>query len=130
VYKRQDVALSVLASVIGHQKEKGWVITDSGWTALSGDRGTASHKIDQGYGLVCAIDGTPYPDLIVTGANQEHGIISSHSANTIPWEQFEVGQMVRILPNHACATGANFEQYHIVDGGIEIMDVWQRVNGW
>ncbi|MFX4921988.1 hypothetical protein ABTC28_19915, partial [Acinetobacter baumannii] len=26
-----DIAMSVLATVIGHQREKGWIIIDAGW---------------------------------------------------------------------------------------------------
>ena len=37
----EDIALTVLATVIGHQRAKGWIITDAGWMALSRDRGTA-----------------------------------------------------------------------------------------
>src|SRR5690606_5767754 len=47
-----DIALSVLATVIGHQNEKGWIIVDSGWMAMSKDRGTASQAVDQYYGVV------------------------------------------------------------------------------
>ena len=36
----QDLALSVLTSVIGHQVDKAWAITDAGWMAMSRDRGT------------------------------------------------------------------------------------------
>ena len=46
-----DIAISVLATVIGHQPEKGWIITDAGWMALSRDRGTSAQPVDQGYGL-------------------------------------------------------------------------------
>ena len=35
-----DIALSVLATVIGHQHERGWILIDAGWMALSRDRGT------------------------------------------------------------------------------------------
>lgn len=45
-------------------------ITDAGWMALSSDRGTAEQKTDQGFGVVCDIEGRPYPDLIVMGANE------------------------------------------------------------
>ena len=75
VCSTEDVALSVLAEVIGHQNEKGWTITDAGWMAMSRDRGTAGQAVDQGYGLVCDLAGRPIPDLIVVGANQEHGIV-------------------------------------------------------
>lgn len=57
ICKPEDIAISLLVTVIGHQMEKGWVITDGGWMALSRDRGTANQKVDQGYGLVCDIDG-------------------------------------------------------------------------
>ena len=42
----QDIALSVLATVIGHQPDKGWAIIDAGWMAMSRDRGTQAQKID------------------------------------------------------------------------------------
>jgi len=130
VCKETDIAVSVLASIIGHQKRKGWVITDAGWMALSNDRGTASQKIDQGYGLVCNVDGVALHNLIVSGANQEHGIIADRAQKDLPWESFGIGSMLRILPNHACATGAMHDRYNVIDGSMEIVDVWKRVNGW
>ncbi|MBA3478282.1 MAG: alanine racemase, partial [Lautropia sp.] len=47
-----DIALSVLTSVIGHQPEKGWAIVDAGWMAMSRDRGTQAQRHDYGYGQV------------------------------------------------------------------------------
>ncbi|MCP5047167.1 MAG: DSD1 family PLP-dependent enzyme [bacterium] len=130
VCDKSDIAISVLASVIGHQKRKGWLITDSGWMALSSDRGIASQKLDQGFGLVCNIKGDPLNDLIVSGTNQEHGIISDRSKKEIAWDVFGVGSMFRILPNHACATCAMFDRYYVTDGSTEIIDTWYRENGW
>jgi D-serine deaminase-like pyridoxal phosphate-dependent protein len=127
----EDIAISVLASVIGHKKKKGWVITDAGWMALSSDRGTASHRVDQGYGLVCDADGTPLKDhLIISSATQEHGIITADEGRQPDWESLAIGNVVRILPNHACATGAMHDRYYVTDGSREIMDVWDRINGW
>ncbi len=126
----EDIALSVLASVIGHQKDKDWIIADAGWMALSRDRGTASQAIDQGYGRVCDITGRPLGELIVSGASQEHGIIADRAGKTTLALSLAVGDMVRVLPNHACATGAMHSRYQVVDGGSEVVDVWQRVNGW
>ncbi len=71
-----DIAVSVLTTVIGHRPDRGWIITDAGWMAMSRDRGTAGQAVDQGYGLVCDRDGTPIPDLIVAQANQEHGVVA------------------------------------------------------
>jgi D-serine deaminase-like pyridoxal phosphate-dependent protein len=125
-----DIALSVLASVIGHQNDKGWIITDAGWMALSRDRGTASQAIDQGYGLVCDINGRPLGNLIVSGANQEHGILADRSGTPDHGQRLRVGDMVRILPNHACATGAMHAHYQVVEDGSEVVAVLNRVNGW
>ncbi|MCK5126822.1 MAG: alanine racemase, partial [candidate division Zixibacteria bacterium] len=124
----EDIAVSVLASVIGHQERKGWVISDAGWMALSSDRGTAAQKVDQGYGLVCNIEGEPMDDLIVSSTNQEHGIITGRGDKKLDCGLFEVGSVVRILPNHACATAAMHDRYYITDGSTEIIDVWHRIN--
>lgn len=130
VCQESDIAISVLASVIGHQKRKNWVITDAGWMALSRDRGTASQNVDQGYGTVYTLTGDPLDDRIVSATNQEHGIISDRQGGPLAWESFEIGSMVRILPNHACATAAMFDRYYVTDGAADIIDVWHRVNGW
>ena len=126
-----DIALSVLATVIGHRAEKGWILIDAGWMALSRDRGTQRHPVDQGYGLVCDIDGTPWPNLIVEDASQEHGIVKVRpgSGSTLP--DLPVGAHVRILPNHACATGAQHDAYQVVESGSRaIVAAWPRMRGW
>lgn len=125
-----DIAISVLTSVIGHQKQKGWVMTDAGWTALSRDRGTATQVTDQGYGLVCDVSGKPLADVIVSSTSQEHGIVSARNGAQLDFTQFAVGTMLRILPNHACATGAMHSRYHVTDGSTEVVDTWDRINGW
>ncbi len=125
-----DIALSVLCSVIGHQPEKGWVITDAGWMALSRDRGTAAQKIDQGYGLVCDVQGNPLGDLIVSSANQEHGIIAQRGGGTRDGARYPIGTLLRILPNHACATAAQHDGYHVVDGAGMVQARWPRFSGW
>ncbi len=125
-----DIALSVLATVIGHKPEKGWILVDGGWMALSRDRGTARQPIDQGYGLVCDVDGRPYPDLIVSDASQEHGIISVRPGSARALPELAVGTRVRILPNHACATGAQHDEYRVIRGSGEIVANWPRVRGW
>ena len=130
ICKVDDIALSLLVTVIGHQKEKGWVITDGGWMALSRDRGTANQAIDQGYGLVCDINGHLIDGLFVSSANQEHGIISARSGNKLNIEDFPIGTRLRILPNHACSTGAQHPKYVVVDRSLEVKEIWDRFYGW
>lgn len=131
VCRTDDIALSVLATVIGHQKEKGWTLTDAGWMALSRDRGTSRQAVDQGYGLVCGVDGLALEDLIMVDANQEHGIIARRPGSTAGAAPFlPIGSQVRILPNHACATAAQFPHYQALDGGQHLAGTWQRFYGW
>ncbi|AUH01447.1 alanine racemase [Prodigiosinella confusarubida] len=125
----QDIAISVLATVIGHQTEKGWTMVDAGWMALSRDRGTVQQYVDQGYGIVCDLSGQPIGDLIVTAANQEHGIISSRSGRLESVPVLPIGTQLRILPNHACATAAQHAGYHVLTEGRHL-DYWPRISGW
>ena len=124
-----DIAISVAASVIGHQRDRQWILTDGGWMALSRDRGTAKQKVDQGYGLVCDASGKPLEDLIVLEVNQEHGIVARRSGGELDFARFPVGTVLRILPNHACATAAQFGAYEVITDG-EPAARWERVNGW
>ncbi|HJU77497.1 MAG TPA: alanine racemase [Sphingomicrobium sp.] len=123
-----DIAISVLASVIGHKPGK--VLTDAGFLALSRDRGTADLPIDYGYGAVANADsGAMLDDVIVSATNQEHGIVTARSG-ALDVSRFPVGSRIRILPNHACATAAAYERYFVTNGRAEITGVWERVNGW
>ncbi|MCA1767621.1 MAG: alanine racemase, partial [Idiomarina sp.] len=122
-----DIAMSVVTTVIGHNKEKNWLLTDSGWMALSRDRGTAGQRQDFGYGQACNLDGTLLDGLCVDSTSQEHGVIELSDAYQL--ENFPVGHQLRILPNHACATAAMHPVYHVLmsDGSHNI---WQRIMGW
>jgi D-serine deaminase-like pyridoxal phosphate-dependent protein len=125
-----DVALSVLTTVIGHRADKGWVLVDAGWMAMSRDRGTQRQAVDYGYGLVCDSEGHPVPGYTMTATNQEHGIVSAPaSPEDDVVRRFPVGTQLRILPNHACATGAQFDQYHVIEGTQHIA-TWSRFHGW
>jgi D-serine deaminase-like pyridoxal phosphate-dependent protein len=130
VCTEDEVALSVLTTVIGHQADKGWAIVDAGWMAMSRDRGTQKQKRDFGYGQACDIHGRVLPGYVLSGANQEHGILAHEGtpdADIV--SRFPVGTLLRILPNHACATGAQFPEYQALaqDGAVA---TWERIHGW
>lgn len=126
----QDIALSVLTTVIGHQEARGQVMVDAGWMALSRDRGTAAQAIDQGYGLVCDAAGRVLPDLIVTGTSQEHGTLALRPGAAGPLPVLPVGTLLRILPNHACATAAQHACYHVLPEAPGPVRTWPRFGGW
>jgi len=131
VCRVEDIALSVLATVIGHQRDKGWILIDAGWMAMSQDRGTAKQAVNQGYGVVCDLAGRAYPDLIVADANQEHGIVTVRPGSGGVLPELAIGDRVRVLPNHACATGAQHRSYHVVRGsGAAVEAEWPRFGGW
>ena len=128
-----DVALSVLCTVIGHQRARGWTIVDAGWTALSQDRGTADQAVDQGYGLVCDARGEPLAggDLLVVDVNQEHGVLALRSGSAATLPDLPVGTLLRVLPNHACAMAERFDRYHLVPGPTGApLETLPRLRGW
>ncbi|OXJ13566.1 DSD1 family PLP-dependent enzyme [Burkholderia sp. AU6039] len=125
-----DIALSVLTTVIGHQEEKGWAIVDAGWMAMSRDRGTQRQAHDFGYGQVCTEHGDVLGDYVMSAANQEHGIVSrAGTPDAGIAQRFPIGTRLRILPNHACATGAQHPEYQAIgeEGGAQ---TWPRFYGW
>jgi D-serine deaminase-like pyridoxal phosphate-dependent protein len=127
ICQRGDLALSVLASVIGHNRHAGHILLDSGALALSKDIGANAVWPDTGYGDVCDLTMQPFKGLHVSQVSQEHGIVPV-SDETI-YERLPVGSKVRIAPNHACITAAAYPFYNIVEGD-RIVDEWDRVNGW
>ncbi|WEO99675.1 DSD1 family PLP-dependent enzyme [Streptomyces sp. FXJ1.172] len=134
VCRTDDLALSVVVTVIGHRPEYGWIVTDGGWMAMSRDRGTSAQARDQGYGLVTDLDGTLVPGLVMSAASQEHGTLTVRDDAVLP--DLPIGTRLRILPNHACATAAQHRGYHVIDssrpttGAPAVEAVWSRVSGW
>ena len=128
-----DVAVSVLATVTGHHRERGEIVIDAGGLALSKDRSTQDGPRDIGYGLVVAAGGASLPELHVARVSQEHGVVTAPGGE-LPFDALAPGARVRVLPNHACFTAAAYEGYHVVAGAPgaddEIEAEWSRVNGW
>ncbi|MGH9467951.1 MAG: alanine racemase [Terriglobales bacterium] len=125
-----DIACTVLTSVIGHQPDKGplggWTITDSGWMALSRDGGDGAHA----FGMVSDAAQSPYPDWVVAEMSQEHGVLALRPGGHERPPQLPVGTRLRILPNHICATAAQFDRYYVLDGTSAVQAVWERFRGW
>lgn len=131
VCSTQELALSVLTTVIGHKPDKGWALVDAGWMAMSRDRGTQKQAHDYGYGAVCDQDAGLLNGFVLTGANQEHGIVALADGSVASHidELFPIGTRLRILPNHACATAAQFPQYQVLDAQGQVSS-WERFYGW
>jgi D-serine deaminase-like pyridoxal phosphate-dependent protein len=126
--KTDDIAVSVLATVISAEEKTRRVIVDAGALALSKDRSTAHGAKDCGYGLVCSVDGRVLvPRVCVDNVHQEHGEMDWPESLVMP----SIGSQLRILPNHSCMTAAMYDRYVVVDGpGMEVSSVWGKALGW
>lgn len=123
-----DIAVSVLASVIGHNRNASSIVIDAGALALSKDLGANAHLPDAKYGYVC--DPQTFERLgalSVDVVHQEHGTIRVPDPEW--FERLPIGGLVRILPNHACLTCAAYDHYDVVRDG-RAFERWPRISGW
>jgi D-serine deaminase-like pyridoxal phosphate-dependent protein len=124
-----DLALSVLASVIGHYPHRNQMLVDAGALALSKDISAQEFRPQVGYGTI--VD-APAKDMAVVDCSQEHGFVGA--SEPIPFGNLPIGSRVRILPNHACITAAAYDRYYVVDSALDgaksVVDVYDRINGW
>jgi D-serine deaminase-like pyridoxal phosphate-dependent protein len=122
--RREDVAVSVLATVIGSYADR--IIIDAGALALSKDAGPNHLDPEFGYGIVCDVDLQLLP-LRLVSLSQEHGKLLAARDHALP--ALPVGTRVRVLPNHSCLTAALFDRYHVLENG-EVASEWSPVRGW
>jgi D-serine deaminase-like pyridoxal phosphate-dependent protein len=129
----EDIAVTVLATVIGHNRDEQRMYIDAGALALSKDLGLARPgALHADYGLLRIPNGTaPFEDIGVTNVNQEHGFVSRVKAGApFPFEKFPLDSRVRILPNHVCHTIASYDRYYVIDAEGQVVDEWDRDIGW
>lgn len=120
-----DIAVAVVATVIGHQRQRNGATIDAGSLALSAD----SSVVDSfGYGLVTDLRRQPIADVIVSKLSQEHGWLAT-KGRQFPYDLLPIGAQVLVLPSHSCITAAQFDAYHVVENGA-IVDRWERIRGW
>ena len=122
-----EIALSVLCSVIGHNRAAGKILLDAGGLALSKDRSADRFRPEVGYGQLCEADGSPIGGLYVTSVSQEHGHVRVRDESD--YARFAIGSQLRVLPIHACMTAAAYDYFNVVDNGA-VSERWDRVNGW
>ena len=128
VCKIEDIAVTVLSSVINHNYQDKRIILDAGALALSKDISANKFMPNAGYGLVCDKNtAIPLTNLNVSEVHQEHGTIN---INNEKWfDYLPIGSLVRIKPNHSCLTCAGHETYNILENN-SISGLWRRINGW
>lgn len=125
--RRDDIALSVLASVIGHSRHTGQLLLDAGGLALSKDSSAGQALPGAGYGELCDVQTLAPLGLNIASLHQEHGLVPV--ADEAMFERLPVGARVRVLPSHACMTAAAYDHYEVLTGG-SVTARWQRTGGW
>ena len=86
----EDCALHVHATVVSRPTENRAII-DAGSKTLSSD--LVKPELGKGYGLMLE-----YPNAVIERLNEEHGMVDLSLCQTKP----ELGERVRIVPNHVC----------------------------
>lgn len=126
----EDIAVTVLGSVIGNYPQRNAVLLDAGALALSKDRSTEGAPRDWKFGRVLDRDGNAtLGEALVTRVHQEHGEVRAAEGGTLPLDRLPVGARVRVVPNHVCLTAAAHDRYHVLEGG-RVVAMWSRINGW
>jgi D-serine deaminase-like pyridoxal phosphate-dependent protein len=97
-------ALTVLTRVISARR-RGTAIIDAGLKAMSSD----SLATAGGLGIVCDPYGAPAGDIAFGAANEEHGYLTGDGA-----ARLGVGDLLRVIPNHACGTTNMWSAVHPV----------------
>jgi len=128
VCREDQIAVSVLSSVIGHTRHARTLILDAGALALSKDIGANRLLPGSGYGYLC----DPHSmrrlgTLAVNTVHQEHGTVLVEDESW--FDRLPVGSLVRLLPNHACITAAGYDAFDVVRGS-DVVARWERINGW
>lgn len=109
----EDCALTVLATVVSRPTEDRAII-DAGSKALTSDTLGMS-----GFGLIEA-----YPGAQIVGLSEEHGTIDLTGCLDKP----QIGDKIRIIPNHACVVSNLFDRVTLISGDdvVETVTVGAR----
>ena len=125
----EDVAFSVLVTVISHHPNRNRLLINAGSLALSLDPGPRQVDPHCGFGVVADLEGRPLVGLRLSGLSQEHGWVEAASGDGRELEPFPVGTRLRVLPNHSCLTAALYDRYHVLRAG-RMVEEWHPVRGW
>jgi D-serine deaminase-like pyridoxal phosphate-dependent protein len=103
-----DCALSVFTTVVSRAGPTRGIL-DAGSKTLTADTG----GLDAGFGLILE-----HPEARIKSFSEEHGFLDLTGCNARP----EVGDIVRVVPNHVCVV-VNMVDQLVAVRGDQIVDV-------
>jgi len=122
---QDNVAGKVITRVIGHYPRRNQMLVDCGFTGLT-KQGKGSQNPSHMIALVETCQ-----DLILTNMTQEIGFIESKNPHCkIDFSQFPVGSILTLVPYHACASAACYEEYFLHNDVGIITQIWKPCKGW
>lgn len=90
VAELKECALTILATVTS-RPEADRAVIDAGSKVFALDKGAHGTELIKGFGVV------PEKNVTIERLSEEHGILSID-----PQESLDIGERIRIIPNHAC----------------------------
>lgn len=112
-----DCAYSVAATVVS-TAVPGQAVIDAGSKALAKEEGLAPSG---GYGALL-----DRPDVVVRGLSEEHGMLDLSGTSWRP----RVGDRVRVVPNHVCASVNLHARLHVLRGDAPRATWAVAARGW
>lgn len=117
IAKEYNCSLRVYARVIS-RPESNRAIIDAGSKVLALDKGAHGNSIVQGHGVVVSHRGAT-----VSRLSEEHGILDLTGCD----KEMSIGDLVEIIPNHACTViNLSSNVYVVKDSIIEKVEVEAR----
>lgn len=118
--RAEEIALALACPVVAVYRKRKEAVIYGGAVHLSKDF-AMNRDGSKNYGLVCRFNGKawdyPIPECFVKSLSQEHGVITFEDD-----PEFSAGDIVCILPSHACLTADCMRVYYTTDGEkIEMM---------
>ena len=111
----EDCAVTIMTTVVSNARP-GYVIVDGGSKTFSSDYLAGSTEASFGHV-------TEAPPAVFYNMNEEHGFLDVGECG----RKFEIGERLRVVPNHVCVAMNLHEHVYGVRGG-EVEQMW-RVEG-
>jgi D-serine deaminase-like pyridoxal phosphate-dependent protein len=113
----------------GHQPDKGWIITDAGWMAMSRDRGTAAQKPTRVMAS-CAISPARRSMIYWSCRPTRARHRRSPRRRCARRGTLSVGTLLRALHPTMPVPLPPSDRYHVIAGDAQVTAVWPRFSGW